>query len=242
MILGKNLRNFMRSHPIIFMSISIAQIVAVIVVMFSYGIYINSRQEINSSRYEGQKYSVEFNVSENANSENVAKLKEKLPEIFNSYSGLIESCLVESIIPCEDADGNYDYNSLADNIYFKSFFTVGDGGYKNLEIIPEKYLDGRKLNDDDENGNQPVCVVTRSVAEKTGDKVRIGDVDYEVVGVENLGVDGEYDTYGFIKMSEYFKYEKALLVPFKQIPENAALMKVEILFNRLGGSIVNLHL
>lgn len=233
MISGKNLRNFLRSHPLIFISISAAQIVAIIILMFSYGIYINSKQEINASNYEGQKYSVEFNVSENANPENAAKLKKVLPEILDCYSGLIESCSVESVIPCEDADGNYDYSSREDNIYFRTFFTFEDGRYKNLEIIPEKYLEGRKLSDDDENGNQPVCVVTRSVAEKTGDKVRIGDVDYEVVGVENFGADGEYETYEYIKMVEYFKYEKALLVPFRQIPENATLMNVEILFDRV---------
>ncbi len=43
MISGKNLRNFLRSHPLIFISISVAQIVAVIVLMFSYGIFINSK-------------------------------------------------------------------------------------------------------------------------------------------------------------------------------------------------------
>ncbi len=156
-----------------------------------------------------------------------------MPEILNNYPDLIEKCQVESIILCEDEDGNYNYNSLSDNIYFKTSFTVEDGKYKNLEIIPENYLEGRKLSDDDENGDQPVCVVTRSVAEKTGDKVKIGNVDYEVVGVETFGSDGEYKTYDYIKMLEYFKYEKALLVPFRHIPENSTLMSVEILFNRV---------
>ncbi len=160
--------------------------------MFSYGVFINSKQGIDDLSYEGQTYALSFNMTDETNENNIEKLKEVLPKLLEKYSGQIEKCTIMTVIPVEDEDGNYDYDDMIRNMCFMSSFRLEDGKFENVEMVPEEFLEGRGLSDEDENGENPVCLVTRNIAETPGDKVDINGMEYEVVGVSIFDSDS-YD-------------------------------------------------
>lgn len=224
MMVINNFRKFVKSHPGMFFLISFAQVASILVIMFSYGVFINSKQGIDDLSYEGQTYALSFNLSDETNENNIEKLKEVLPELLEKYSRQIEKCTVMTLIPVEDEDGNYDYNDMIENLYFMSSFRVEDEKYENVEMVPEEFLEGRGIGDKDENTENPVCVVTRNIAENPGAKVNINDVEYEVVGVSKFDSDD-------VNAVRYFTTDKMMMVPFRYIPDNSKIFRISIRFN-----------
>ncbi len=86
--------------------------------------------------------------------------------------------------------------AAGDETYSASIATVGAGYMETLQI---PLVAGRYLTTNDRNGAQPVALVNQTLAQQLwpgasplGERVRLGDAAFEVIGVTT---DGKYETY-----------------------------------------------
>ena len=192
------------------------QILLVIMLLFAYGVYYNSRISSEESLKEGQIYSVSFVSGEEAASENAAKLKELLPALIEDYESDLELCLVNGSV----------WNEGEEEIHIRCRLRTENGKLISAGDMPDYTVTGSVLRDEDEQNGSRVCVLSADFGLSESDSIVLGGESYLVVGTENP------ESNDFDRMS-YFGLQRVAYVPFMGIPETTELRSVTIRLDRV---------
>jgi hypothetical protein len=218
-------------NKLLFLFFFVIQLLIVLTLLFSYGVYSNSKLGIESLEYEGQLYSPSFISGESANPENVKKLKALLPEILEKYQNTIERCYVSCYVPTELS------TKFSSTTFYVSVVKPDKSKAAEVQIVPDEYLSGRYLTNQDEDGEEAVCVVTKNVAENVGDVIDVCGEKMTVVGVDNIDGKGEEPSDSTIfytnTLLQTFGFENTAILPLKFMPEDTAIFNFFIRFNRV---------
>lgn len=227
----------MEKNKLSFLFFFIMQVLIVIIIMFAYGVYSNSKLGLNDLAYEGQIYDPDFINAKMASSENVAKIKKIIPKILEKYPNAIEKCYITTAELCKDENGELNYESLSGCTHYTSCISVDKGKKNIVQLVPNELLAGRYLTAEDEQKDANVCILTQELAKNAGDTIEFFGKKYSVVGVDCI--EGKGETFAecevlyVTKLMDTFRYYKTVIMPLNCIPDQTVIDNFYIRFNRV---------
>ncbi len=179
MLLFKNLRLFAKQSTGMFLLLIVTQILAVVVILFSYGVYVNNQYTLQEKEDATMTFLARLCPDKEA-AGCAADLKEHLAEFLEPYDGIITSgvLLTPVEITQELPEGVGIENATACSYYTfrKHRYVKSDSYLKNAEIYRPIPFSEEQLN----NGEK-VCLISGAMA-----KALVGEEYFSVDGEEYL--------------------------------------------------------
>ena len=227
-MLLNNIKSLFKSSPLWMIFILAAQFAGVIIIMLAYSVYYNNRYELEASEYEGKR----FLLTAGGSSEDVPlseKVRNAFPEILSGYEDILEECRISSFLSDENGEvltqQEMQLQHSIMTLPILTFFSVKDGRYVLIEDPPERYIEGRNLNEEDFTSGEHVCVVSREVRDTYGDTLDLCGQKYKIVGWEKEGLDELHHLNFF---SRYM-----LRIPAEALPESVTKVEINISFKKV---------
>ncbi len=182
----KNLMNFIRQNKTLFILITVTQIMSVVIILFSYGVYRNNKYKLAEGESEADYYN--FWSKEDISKVKFSDVKTELLKLAEKYDGIIENVMISGWSQIDDINIEeramvYQYG----RIWVGSSFEFSKGGLKTGNRYDEvlKKNDGRYFTDEEINNGAQVCLVADCLYEIEPNCWVIDGIEYEVIGHEH---------------------------------------------------------
>lgn len=220
----KNLTNFIKNNKVIFVLLIITQIVAVMVILFSYGIYRNNRYKLKEAMEDEYDYALVFNWDGDSPVE-FSRVREELLEIVAKYDELIENVLVRGYGKIEELDVKEEvykyengYLGLASSFEYTEDGLIQGERYETLLRTNE----GRYFTEEELNNGAKICVIGELAHRFHVDKWIIEGEEYEVVGHESYSK----EVYGSGVWS------MGAIIPYMSLPDEMKMTRIHFFLTR----------
>ncbi len=214
----RNFLNFVKNNRLLFVLLAITQVIAVVIILFSFGIYRNNRYKLAEG--ESRDKSLIFSPKENVDIE-ISRVRDKIVEVSKKYSSLIDSTYIPTKVNLtEYSPEDFENMSLVysgTNIALaRSEFKVVNGEILFRDVYTDNILltideDGRGFTEDELTNGARVCLVPYEAYEMQKDKFEINGISYEIIGHEKkpLGL--------------YATSSREFNIPLMSLPDDAKL-------------------
>lgn len=182
----KNIILFIKKHTGLFFFLFFAQLVAVMVILFSYGIYMNNQYEQQLKGSEELNYHIQFKRDEDNNSlVEESKVVEAFPEVLYPIEHILRTANMRSVGDIKDMLEVEHENT--NRIWVESEFSLSNGKYtggvyskKNLS----GYTKGEWFTEEQYNSDENIIILPNELYEFYGDSIFIGGETYKTVAYE----------------------------------------------------------
>ncbi len=195
----KNFLNFVKNNRLLFVLLVMTQVIAVVIILFSFGIYKTNKYKLAEDESKGKN--LEFSFGNGAVIE-VSRIRDKIVEVSKKYENLIEGTYVNSNISLtgyspEDFKSMGFVESGTNTAVARSEFGVVNGRLSfskayNETVLPGLDDEGRGFTEAELADGSKVCLAPRQAYDMQGQQWEINGISYEVVGHEAKS-SGRYD-------------------------------------------------
>ncbi len=188
----KNIKLFLKKHTLLFIMLVLTQVIAICAILFSYGIYSDSKY--NEKSLNNKLYCLDIVSSGNENADALKITKEIFPDILLDLEddlrrveiwtrGTFDKAISVEDIGNEGMAIDFDYDGYKYKTNVVSMFTIENGEYKYDSITKKlmgKITDGKWYSEEAANRGELVCVVSGEFADVFDSEVSINGVVYQI--------------------------------------------------------------
>ena len=182
----KNIFLFIIKNTGIFFLLFFAQFIAVVVILFSYGIYMNNQYEQQLKGNEELNYNIEFKRDEDNNAlVEESKVVEAFPEVLYPIEHILRKANLWSVGDIKDMLEVEHENT--NRIWVKSDFSLKNGKYIGGTTAKENlasYTKGEWFTEEQYNSDENIIILPNELYEFYGDSIFIGGETYKTVAYE----------------------------------------------------------
>ncbi len=198
----KNLKLLISNSRFLFILLLVTQLVAVNVIMLSYGIFLNNRYSLSYDDTMKKKINISFETDDNGNTlAKMSDIKEAFPKIMEKYEsvitqiGFVCKAQIEPAIPHEMISENALISSEMDEaasvsqVELHTVFSLKDGHYEfpPNTIKDRGYVAGEFYTEKDMDDGACKCFLSDTLYRLNPSDCTLGGVNYEVVAHEQTG-------------------------------------------------------
>lgn len=182
----KNISLFIKKHTGLFLFLFFAQLVAVVVILFSYGIYMNNQYEQQLKGSEELTYNIQFKRDEDNNAlVEESKVVEAFPEVLYPIEHILRKANLWSVGDINDMlEVEYENTN---RIWVKSDFSLKNGKYIGGTTAKENlssYTKGEWFTEEQYNSDENLIILPNELYEFYGESIFIGGDTYKTVAYE----------------------------------------------------------
>lgn len=218
----RNMTLFAKNHTLLFVLLLVTQTTAILVILLSYGVYMNNRYVLQEYEADHKSFGIDFTGEEPESM--VALAKEAFPEILKGYEECIERCYVAATASCYyDISGleDYSYSTIdietGELIKVEQFteatvvfhFGIQDGKYSGKSYW-EEGLEGAWFSEKGMNEGLNQCIASRLCYQLSPNKAILEGRTYDIIGSEGQGGKVAFRACSFIMPLESMADEMTL--------------------------------
>lgn len=219
----KNIKILLKKHTLLFIMLLLTQMIAVCAILFSYGIYSDSKYSYKSDR--DILYYINFKSADKEN-DSIKIVKEIFPEVLQDFEEDLRAVEIwtegKFDTPVHKDKLTTEIKGMSDDYIYTtnivSLFVIEDGKYKystDVKRIMAESTEGEWLSEEELNGNEQVCVLGYYYTDAFDSEVSLNGISYEIKAAAGEG--------------GYF-YDQ-IAVPLQAMPDSVNLDTIFITFN-----------
>ena len=220
-MLWLEIKTALRRHPFSTGALFLFETGMVMLLLFAFGVFVNSRLQISEDRYAGEVYSLVISDGENTG-EMLSGLSGTVRDILLRNSS--EQVIFYMTLTYGETESGTD--SENDVVHFIVRISGENGGLIAVNNFDSSVLLGRAISREEENDGKKVCVVSADFQKSVGESVEFAGLEYPVIGVEN-----SEDTLDHRLQS--FTYPKTVYCPLAALPEGVSPKMLSLRYNRV---------
>lgn len=220
----KNIKILLKKHTLLFIMLILTQVIAVCAILFSYGIYSDSRYSYNSSN--DVLYDIDIYTADKEN-DSIKIVKEIFPEVLQDFEEDLRSVEIWTEgtfdTPVHKDELTAGIKDLSDDYIYTtnlvSYFTIENGKYKHCpdtKRLMAESTEGEWISEEELNSDEHVCVLGNNYINAFDSEVTINGVEYRIK--IKAGIRGGFDN--------------QIAVPLQAMPDSVNLSLVFITFNK----------
>ena len=183
----KNILLFIKKYTIIFVLLLITQLVAVVVIIFSYGVYMNNQYNLAASDSDELDYKIFFIEDDEGNSfVEMSEVVANFPEVFEDVEDIISTANLRSVGRLEEGiaiDGK-----KTKNLDLYSEFRLVEGKYIEGKFSNSSYtgyIEGEWFTPEDYNSGKNKIIIPYDMYVVNDEKWEISGEEYTVIAYES---------------------------------------------------------